>query len=71
LGKTIEASLEDGARREVDEGVPQAGSISPLLANVYLHCARDFSNSWQGRREHEISELAANPLSPMDSPLER
>ena len=33
--------LEDGAMRRVDEGVPQGGSISPLLANIYLHYALD------------------------------
>src|SRR5712692_2312401 len=29
--------LEDGTRTWRDEGTPQGGSISPLLANVYLH----------------------------------
>ena len=33
--------LEDGAVRRVEEGVPQGGSISPLLANIYLHYALD------------------------------
>ena len=43
--------LEDGAWRAVDEGVPQGGSISPLLANIYLHYALDL---WvhQWRRRH-------------------
>ena len=34
LGITV---LEDGAVTRSKEGVPQGGSISPLLANVYLH----------------------------------
>jgi group II intron reverse transcriptase/maturase len=33
--------LEDGKRMEVDLGTPQGGSISPLLANIYLHYAFD------------------------------
>ena len=31
----------DGWREETEEGVPQGGSISPLLANVYLHYVLD------------------------------
>jgi RNA-directed DNA polymerase len=38
--------LEDGAWREVGEGVPQGGSISPLLANIYLHYALDQWVHW-------------------------
>jgi group II intron reverse transcriptase/maturase len=33
--------LEDGEWRQVEEGTPQGGSISPLLANVYLHYVFD------------------------------
>jgi RNA-directed DNA polymerase len=33
--------LEDGQWREVEEGVPQGGCISPLLSNIYLHYALD------------------------------
>ncbi len=48
--------LEEGAWREVDEGVPQGGSISPLLANIYLHYALD---QWvhQWRRRHARGEV--------------
>jgi group II intron reverse transcriptase/maturase len=33
--------LEEGVLNEPDEGVAQGGSISPLLANIYLHYALD------------------------------
>jgi RNA-directed DNA polymerase len=33
--------MEDGQLREVAEGTPQGGIISPLLANIYLHYALD------------------------------
>ena len=33
--------LEDGTRTQSEEGVPQGGSISPLLANIYLHYVFD------------------------------
>lgn len=43
--------LEEGAIRAVDEGVPQGGSISPLLANVYLHYALDqWAHWWRQHR---------------------
>jgi RNA-directed DNA polymerase len=33
--------MEEGELREVKEGTPQGGIISPLLANIYLHYALD------------------------------
>jgi len=33
--------MEDGLKRASDEGVPQGGSLSPLLSNIYLHYALD------------------------------
>lgn len=42
--------LEDGKRLQVDEGTPQGGSISPLLANIYLHYAFDlWAHDWRTR----------------------
>lgn len=43
--------LEDGAWRASDEGVPQGGSLSPLLSNVYLHYALDLWVDWWRRTE--------------------
>jgi RNA-directed DNA polymerase len=43
--------LEDGTRRWVEEGTPQGGSISPLLANIYLHHVFDlWAEAWRKRR---------------------
>jgi RNA-directed DNA polymerase len=33
--------LEDGRWQEVQKGTPQGGSVSPLLANIYLHYVVD------------------------------
>jgi RNA-directed DNA polymerase len=43
--------LEQGRLVEQEEGVPQGGSVCPLLANVYLHYAFDlWAEQWRGRR---------------------
>ncbi len=41
--------LEDGSRTYSEEGVPQGGSVSPMLANVYLHYVFDL---WVKRWRH-------------------
>jgi hypothetical protein len=42
LKKWLKAGvMEDGALRETQEGTPQGGIISPLLANIFLHYALD------------------------------
>jgi group II intron reverse transcriptase/maturase len=43
--------LEDGRHIEQEEGTPQGGSISPLLANIYLHYVLDlWAVQWRKKR---------------------
>jgi RNA-directed DNA polymerase len=45
--------LEDGKRIRMEEGTPQGGSASPLLANVYLHYVFDlWIQAWRRKRAH-------------------
>ncbi len=48
--------LEDGTWRRSEQGTPQGGSVSPLLANIYLHYVFDL---WvqQWRRRHARGEM--------------
>lgn len=42
IGKWLKAGvLEEGALHYPEDGVPQGGSLSPLLSNVYLHYVLD------------------------------
>jgi len=43
--------LEDGKRMRVEEGTPQGGSASPLLANIYLHYVFDlWVQAWRRKQ---------------------
>jgi len=45
--------LEDGKRMRVEEGTPQGGSASPLLANIYLHYVFDlWVQAWRQKQAH-------------------
>ncbi|MBC7609324.1 MAG: group II intron reverse transcriptase/maturase [Polaromonas sp.] len=42
--------IEDGRREGASKGTPQGAVISPLLANIYLHCTLDlWTQQWRGR----------------------
>ena len=42
--------IEDGTWTESDKGSPQGASVSPLLANVYLHYVLDLWADWWRKR---------------------
>jgi len=43
--------LEDGKRLKTQDGTPQGSSISPILANIYLHYVFDlFAHQWRQRK---------------------
>jgi group II intron reverse transcriptase/maturase len=45
--------LEDGKRTRSEEGTPQGGSVSPLLANIYLHYVFDlWVQQWRTTQTH-------------------
>ena len=43
--------IEDGSWTESEEGTPQGATVSPLLANVYLHYVFDQWVDWWRRRQ--------------------
>jgi len=46
-------AVEDGKRIRMEEGTPQGGSASPLLANIYLHYAFDlWAQAWRRKQAH-------------------
>jgi len=52
IGKWLAAGIvEDGTWSQTVEGTPQGASVSPLLANVYLHYVFDLWADWWRRRD--------------------
>jgi RNA-directed DNA polymerase len=48
--------LEEGKRTRAEQGTPQGGSASPLVANLYLHYAFDlWVHAW--RRKHATGDV--------------
>ena len=48
--------LEDGVVMESEEGTPQGASVSPLLANIYLHYILDlWAQQW--RKRHATGDM--------------
>ena len=54
IGKWLRAGvIEDGEWSETSEGTAQGASVSPLLANVYLHYVFDlWADQWRRRHAH-------------------
>ena len=51
IGKWLTAGvIEDGQWTASEEGSPQGASVSPLLANIYLHYVLDWWADWWRRR---------------------
>nr|MBK7069192.1 transcription elongation factor GreAB [Deltaproteobacteria bacterium] len=63
IGKWLNAGvMESGAVTHPDEGTPQDGVVSPLLANVYLHVALDawFAREVQPRLHGRSNGIAVS-----------
>lgn len=50
--------LEDGKLRYQECGTPQGGSLSPLLANIYLHYVLDLWVDWWRRTQTDRNVIA-------------
>ncbi len=56
--------MEEGKRMPSEEGTPQGGSVSPLLANIYLHYALDlWADQWRRKQAKGSSSDTPTILS--------
>lgn len=54
IGKWLNAGvMENGVVVQTEEGSPQGGPISPILANVYLHYVLDVWFEWQVKKQFQ------------------
>ena len=62
--------IEKGSWTSCEEGVPQGASVSPLLANVYLHYVFDlWAHQWRGR--HARGEVVIVRFADLSGSLDK
>ncbi len=53
--------MEDGNHFSTDEGTPQGGTVSPLLANIALHgmeeTVKNIAKTWKGKKRDNLTSL--------------
>jgi RNA-directed DNA polymerase len=58
--------MEEGKLKPTEEGTPQGGNVSPLLANIYLHYTLDlWADQWRHRRAKGEVIVDTHGLTPV------
>jgi|GEM_PF-6109143 len=57
IGQWLKVRIKspEGEYTKPSSGSPQGGVISPILANIYLHCALTWGSSFTGARTSTVS----------------